>query len=212
MATLLFDLDGTLSDPKLGITRSIQYALRKLGFEAPEANELTWCIGPPLLGSLESLLANTADAEAALVHFRERFVATGIYENELYPGIMDALGALKVDGHRLFVETSKPKVFAERIIAHFELGEFFDAIYGPDLDDTRSGKSKLLAVLVRDEQLDPSQTTMIGDRAQDIIAGRENDLSTLGVLYGYGSETELRSAGADQLCPRPHDLINHLGA
>ncbi|MGI9422129.1 MAG: HAD hydrolase-like protein [Hyphomicrobiaceae bacterium] len=211
MSNILFDLDGTLSDPKLGITRSIQFALQELGRDIPRADDLTWCIGPPLLGSLEALLGNRADAEIALTHYRERFSAIGIRENELYPGISDCLSSLKADGHRLFVATSKPKVFADRIIEQFELTDRFEAIYGPGLDETRSGKTEILQRLLGKERLDPRRTTMVGDRSHDIVAGLENNLSTLGVLYGYGSEAELRTAGAAILCHKPQDLFDYLG-
>jgi phosphoglycolate phosphatase len=206
MSAILFDLDGTLSDPKPGITRSIQFALEKLGREVPPADDLTWCIGPPLLGSLEKILGDRAEAEEALRLYRERFAEIGLYENALYPGILSALATLSGDGHRLFVATSKPTVFADRIIAHFELSDFFEAVYGSELDGTRTDKGELLAHIVRETGIDPQAATMIGDRSHDIIGARKNGMQTLGVLYGYGSEAELRNAGADALVRSPDEL------
>jgi phosphoglycolate phosphatase len=211
MSVILFDLDGTLSDPKPGITRSIQFALEKLGRDVPPTDELTWCIGPPLLGSLETLLGERAEAEAALALYRQRFGEIGLYENALYPGIRSALVDLSGRGHRLFVATSKPTVFAERIIAHFALSAFFDAIYGSELDGTRSNKVELLAHVVREAAIEPATTTMIGDRSHDIVGGRRNGMRSLGVLYGYGSEAELRDAGADGLVRAPDELPGCFG-
>jgi len=210
MCVICFDLDGTLSDPKLGITRSIQHALRELGRPVPTADDLTWCIGPPLLGSFQKLLGSRKEAENALLLYRERFRETGIYENELYPGIGAALSGLKASGHRMFVATSKPKVFADRIIDHFGLSPCFETIYGSELDGTRSDKSPLLAWMVAQERLGSGTTVMVGDRGYDIIAGRANGMATLGVLYGYGTRAELLHAGADDLCQSPIDLTLHL--
>ena len=210
MSVICFDLDGTLSDPKLGITRSIQHALRELGRPVPTADDLTSCIGPPLLGSFKKLLGSSKEAENALRLYRERFGETGIYENELYPGIAAALSGLKSSGRRMFVATSKPKVFADRIIVHFGLSPYFEAIYGSELDGTRSDKSELLAWVVAQERLSPAKAVMVGDRSHDIAGGRENGMATLGVLYGYGTRTELLEAGADDLCQSPIDLTLHL--
>ena len=117
MTTLFFDLDGTLTDPKPGITRSIQYALRKLDRAVPSEDELTWCIGPPLRASLQKLLGGDDLADQALALYRERFADIGLYENQVYPGIADILSGLASSRRRMFVATSKPHVYAERIIA-----------------------------------------------------------------------------------------------
>ena len=210
MSVICFDLDGTLSDPKLGITRSIQHALRELGRPVPTADDLTWCIGPPLLGSFKKLLGSRKEAENALLLYRERFTETGIYENELYPGIAAALSGLKSSGRRMFVATSKPKAFADRIIEHFGLSPYFEAIYGSEFDGTRSDKSELLGWVVAQEPLSPAKTVMVGDRSHDIAGGRKNGMATLGVLYGYGTMAELLEAGADDLCQSPTDLTLHL--
>lgn len=208
--TVCFDLDGTLTDPKLGITRSIRHALAALDQSASDDDDLTWCIGPPLLESFEKLLGDRQRAAAALVHYRERFGAIGLYENAVYPGIREALTSLTSAGHRLFVATSKPGVYAERIIEHFELTNCFEVVFGAELDGKRSDKTELLAWVVDRARLDPKTTTMIGDRAHDIIGGRNNCMTTVGVLYGYGTTVELESAGADQLCATPADLLQTL--
>src|ERR1700761_1047847 len=129
MNPIFFDLDGTLTDPKPGITRSIQYALRQLDHTAPPEDELTWCIGPPLHASLKKLLGTDDLADRALVLYRERFGDVGLFENEVYPGIPDVLSALAKSGRRMFVATSKPVVYAERIIDHFNLGGYFERVF-----------------------------------------------------------------------------------
>lgn len=202
---ICFDLDGTLTDPKSGITRSIRHALSVLGHPVPENDDLTWCIGPPLLGSLEKLLGDRQQAAAALVHYRDRFGDVGLYENEVYPGIREALASLRQHGHRLFVATSKPWVYARRITDHFALTDHFEAVFGAELDGTRSDKTDLLAWIRRQASLDPATTTMVGDRSHDIIGGSRNDMTTVGVLYGYGTTAELTEAGADMLCDTPAD-------
>ncbi len=207
MNAICFDLDGTLTDPKLGITRSIRYALEKLNRAVPlRDDDLTWCIGPPLIGSLEKLLGDRQAAEAALSIYRERFGDIGLYENEVYPGIREALAALIANGKRLFVATSKPSVYAERVIDHFDLSGFFEAVFGSELDGTRADKTELLAWVLKEKRLDPATTAMVGDRRYDIISGRNNGMPTVGVLYGYGPRSELVDAGATTLCDKPSDL------
>ena len=144
MTAIFFDLDGTLTDPKLGITRSIQYALNKLYRTTPVENELTWCIGPPLLASLKKLLGNDDLADIALSLYRERFADIGIFENDVYPGIKETLSVLAKSGHRLFVATSKPSVYAQRIIDHFKMTAYFDQVFGSEMDGRRSDKAELL--------------------------------------------------------------------
>jgi phosphoglycolate phosphatase len=181
-----------------------------LSWPRPTADDLTWCIGPPLLGSFKKLLGSRIEAENALLLYRERFREIGIYENELYPDMAAALCGLKSSSHRMFVVTSKPKVFADRIIEHFGLSPYFEAVYGSELDGTRSDKSEILAWVVGQERLSLAKTVMVGDRSQDIAAGRKNGMATLGVPYGYGTRAELLEAGADDLCQSPIDLRLHL--
>lgn len=211
MNTVFFDLDGTLTDPKEGITRSIQYALERLSALVPEMDDLLWCIGPPLRASLAQLLNGDDDAAGeALALYRERFAETGLYENAVYAGIPDVLKVLKSQGKRLFVATSKPHVYAERIVEHFGLGDYFEIVFGSELDGTRVEKTDLLQYVIAQTETDPSEAVMIGDREHDMLGARNNGLSRIGVLYGYGSEAELRAAGAEQLVSSPAELLQML--
>lgn len=203
---VFFDLDGTLTDPMPGITGCVQYALQRLGEPVPEAQELTWCIGPPLLDSLARLVGDER-APMAVAHYRERFADVGLYENALYPGIVDMLQALAAAGTRMFVASSKPEVFVRRIVEHFEIGDYFSAIFGSELDGTRVDKSDLLRFALTKTRAPSPHTTMVGDREHDVIGARNNGLHAVGVLYGYGSVAELESAGVDNLANTPADLV-----
>lgn len=205
-----FDLDGTLTDPKPGITRSIQYALTRLDRPAPSEDELTWCIGPPLQASFRTLLGRDDLAERAVVLYRERFVDIGMFENSVYPGVVEVLAALT--GRRLFVATSKPLVYAARIIAHFGLDVHFEQVFGAELDGTRADKTDLLDFALKAAGVDPTRAIMVGDRRHDMVGARNNAMAAIGVLYGYGSEAELVAAGAQHLCGSPAEIIAALGA
>jgi len=208
MDAIFFDLDGTLTDPKPGITRSIQYALDKLGQQTiPTEDELTWCIGPPLRASFVKLLGE-ASADLAVSLYRERFSDIGLYENAVYAGVEDVLTALRQSGHRLFVATSKAHVFADRIIDHFDLRRHFERVFGAELDGTRADKSDLLAYALKTTSVDPSRAVMIGDRSHDMIGARNNGIKGIGVLYGYGSAQELTAAGASHLCATPNAILD----
>src|SRR5258708_8053942 len=187
MTAIYFDLDGTLTDPKAGITRSIQYALGKLDSEIPREDDLTWCIGPPLRASLAKLLGSDDLAEKALSFYRERFAGIGIFENEIYAGIEDTLSVLAGQGRRLFVATSKPGVYAERIIDHFKLSVYYERVFGSELDGRRSDKTDLLSYALKTIRVDPAQAMMIGDRSHDMIGASNNAMTSLAVLYGYRS-------------------------
>ena len=154
MTAIYFDLDGTLTDPKLGNTRSVQYALSKLDRTAPPEDELTWCIGPPLRASLKKMLGTDDLADRALSLYRERFADIGIFENEVYPGIEETLSALTGSGRRLFVATSKPSLYAERIIDHFKLRVYFERVFGAELDGRRSDKTELLGYALETTRVD----------------------------------------------------------
>jgi phosphoglycolate phosphatase len=209
MDAIFFDLDGTLTDPKPGITRSIQYALGKLDHPTvPTEDELTWCIGPPLRASFVRLLGAEASADLAVAHYRERFSDIGLYENGVYAGIRDVLTTLQQSGRRLFVATSKPHVYAERIVDHFDLRRYFERVFGSELDGTRADKSDLLAYALNAASVDSSRAIMIGDRSHDMMGARNNGMKGIGVLYGYGSEQELTAAGASHLCATPKAVLN----
>lgn len=211
--TLLFDLDGTLTDNYAGITRSIRYALSGLDGPAVDDGTLQHCIGPPLRKTFARLLA-TEDPhriEHALARYRERYAVEGWRENEVYPGIDETLAALAGRGHRMYLCTSKPKVYAERIVAHFGLAGYLDAVYGAELDPRMDDKANLMAELLACQRLDTPRCVMIGDRAQDIIAANANGVRALGVLWGYGSADELRGAGARDLLDAPAQLLAAVG-
>ncbi|MCA8929311.1 MAG: HAD family hydrolase [Alphaproteobacteria bacterium] len=198
-----FDLDGTLTDPKPGITACIRHALQRLGRTPPPADDLTWCIGPPLLASFETLLGDRELAPRALALYRERFGAVGLFENRVYDGIPATLAACRQAGLRLFVATSKPTVYATRIAAHFSFDRHFEAVCGSELDGTRTDKSALLAWVLARHGLDPARTVMIGDRHHDMVGARNNGMAGLGVAYGYGSRAELADAGAFRIVTDP---------
>jgi len=206
MKAILFDLDGTLTDPRDGITRCIAHALERMDRGPPPLEALTFAIGPPLRASLAQLLG-TEDrntVERALVHYRERFADVGLFENALYEGIPEALHALGAS--KLFVATSKPRIYAERILRHFSLDAHFIAIHGCELDGTREDKRELLAHLLPQHGISVANAVMIGDRGVDMRAARHHGLAALGALWGYGGEAELREHGAHLLCDRPADV------
>jgi len=209
LAFLLFDLDGTLTDPELGIATCIQHAVRALGRVAPPRESLRRFIGPPLRQSFGELLG-TDDAgtlDAALGHYRDRFSVTGLFENTLYPFVPGALAALQAARHRMWVVTSKPTVYATRIVEHFLLTPYFEVVYGSELTGERSDKAELVAHVLSVEELDAAQTWMIGDRAHDVRGGRSSGTHTVGVLWGYGSRQELAEAGADIIVETMDPLI-----
>ena len=208
MDAIYFDLDGTLTDPKPGITRSIQYALQRLDHPTmPTEDELTWCIGPPLRASFVRLLGAETSADLAVSYYRERFSDIGLYENGVYDGIGEVLTTLCASGHRLFVATSKPHVFAERIIDHFGLRDHFERVFGSELDGTRVDKSHLLEYALKQASVDPAKTLMIGDRSHDMVGAKNNGMKGIGVLYGYGSRDELLQAGAHHVCATPGAIL-----
>ncbi|OKO76398.1 HAD family hydrolase [Bradyrhizobium sp. AS23.2] len=209
MVTIYFDLDGTLTNPKPGITRSIQYALERLGVAVPSEDELVWCIGPPLHASLEKLTGRAELADRALVLYRERFSDVGLFENEAYSGINDTLSSIAATRQRMFVATSKPAVYANRIIDHFGLRPYFERVFGSELDGTRVDKRDLLRYALDEANVDPRSAIMIGDRSHDVVGARTNGMTAIGVLYGYGSESELMEAGAHHICAAHPELLGH---
>ncbi|PIE35630.1 HAD family hydrolase [candidate division KSB3 bacterium] len=209
---ILFDLDGTLLDPREGITKSIQYALKKLERPVPSIDELTWCIGPPLLENFKVLFKSDDDALAqeAIALYRERFADIGIFENEIYEGIPDILETLQKQGYRLLIATSKPSVFATNIVEHFELAQYFHKVYGSRLNGELCHKTELLPYILEQEHLQKEQTIMIGDRKHDILGAKSCGLRSLGVIYGYGGRKELLEAGADFLAECPSEILDIL--
>ena len=209
---ILFDLDGTLVDPKRGIIGSVQYALRGLGLPVPPMDELTWAIGPPLRDTFPRLGVAADDIETALELYRENYSGAAgdgqpaMYDADVYGGIETALAALQRAGCRLIVATSKPHVFAKPILREKRLAQYFAAIHGAELDGTRDDKVELIAHIIKVEAVDPEHALMVGDRKFDMAGARKNGLRAIGATWGYGSMTELREAGATALCDQPKGL------
>ncbi|MFS0825103.1 HAD family hydrolase [Pseudomonas phoenicis] len=191
---ILFDLDGTLTDPRLGITRSIQYALAKLGIDEPDLARLEHFIGPPLLQAfMHNYGFDEAKAWEAVNFYRERFRVTGLYENQVYAGVPQLLAALGEQDRTLYIATSKPWEFAREIARHFAFDQHFKVIYGSEFDGTRTNKVELIRHLLDEEGLDPAHTLMIGDRKHDLIGAHSNGLQAIAVGYGFGSPEELQA-------------------
>lgn len=206
--TILFDLDGTLTNPALGITNSLAYALEKFNIEVTDKKELYRFIGPPLQDSFENFYHfSKEDSLKAVDFYRDYFRHKGLYENEVYQGIPDLLERLKAQGKKLLVATSKPEEFARQILKHFELFDYFNLVAGASMDGSRCLKGDVIAHALTTAQIaDPSATIMIGDREHDIIGAKKNGLDAIGVLYGFGSQEELEKAGAKDMAKTVADL------
>ena len=206
MPVLVFDLDGTLSDPAIGIGRCINHALRHHGHPAIDDSDVPRYIGPPLDESFAAIVrdASATHIRALVERYRERYAEVGYAENALYAGIPEALGVLRDAGATLGVCTAKRADFAERILDHFGIRRHFDFVSGGDIGIRKTGQ---LAALLRDGLID-RDATMIGDRAVDILAAKANGLRSVGVLWGHGGLTELRDADPDVLLESPADLPN----
>lgn len=194
---ILIDLDGTLTDPKVGITTSARYGLNKVGHPIADSENIDWIIGPPLKASLAKLLdvdLNDDLAEQALLGYRERFAVTGLFENHLFEDVAATLAELKARGYGLFLATAKPEVYAKQILEHFNLLQYFDYPYGSELSGERTNKADLIAYILEKEKLIPEECLMIGDREHDILGARKNGIETIAVNYGYGSAQELDDA------------------
>jgi len=190
-----------LTDPKEGIVNSVLYALKKVGIEELHISELDSFIGPPIQQSfVERYNMNEGEVERAVFYFREYLKQRGLLENNIYEGIPILLKQLKDTGNHLFIATSKPTIFAEQVIEHFQLTNYFEDIIGSNLDGTRIKKEEIIAhILQTNEELNKEEIVMIGDRKHDIIGANQNGIASIGVLYGYGSETELTEVGATHI-------------
>ncbi|MDR0926095.1 MAG: HAD family hydrolase [Hungatella sp.] len=209
---LLFDLDGTLTDPKEGITKSVQYSLRHFGIEVENLDELCCFIGPPLKDSyMEYYGFSEEQARKAIDIYREYFSEKGLYENKAYEGVLDVLKSLLKAGKKLYVASSKPEVFVRKILKHFGLDSCFLFMGGADMEEIRVKKADVIRyVLTECGITDLDKTVMIGDRKHDILGAKETGIASVGVLYGYGDRQELTEAGADVLAETIFDLQNLL--
>jgi phosphoglycolate phosphatase len=208
ISNIFFDLDGTLADPKESIIRSFQFALEYLGRPCIAESEIFEFIGPPLRLSFAKVLStgNKTVIEKAVSLFRERFSKEGIAEYNNYPGIAELLSDLYRKSYRLCVVTSKPKIYADKIVRQFGLDRWIDEVFGPELDGRLDDKSELVAHIIRNLDLVPNETVMVGDRREDIMAGKSNGTLTLAVTYGFGSQKEIMDSAPDYICHNPPEI------
>ncbi len=205
---ILFDLDGTLTDPAVGITTSVAYALKKFGIEVKDISDLNHFIGPPLLDSFMADYGfDKEKAQTAIDYYRERFRVKGLYENVVYEGVPEMLQKLKNGGKNLILATSKPEPFAKEILRHFGLEEYFIYAAGSNFDGTRTAKAEVIEYALESAGVtDKSACIMVGDREHDVIGANKTGLDSVGVLYGYGSRQELETAGATHIAETVEDL------
>lgn len=198
---ILFDLDGTITDPMLGITKSVSYALNKFNIEVKDLDELCKFIGPPLKDSFIKYYNFTEeDSKKAIEYYREYFADRGIYENDVYENFENILLSLKAQNKTLIVATSKPTIFAEKILDYFDLKKYFTFISGSNLDGTRTKKADVIRHAMEQNNItDNSEVIMIGDREHDIYGAKEIGIESVGVLYGYGTYDELDNSGANYI-------------
>jgi len=207
---ILFDLDGTLTNPKEGITKCIQYALSYMGIEEPDLNNLTRFIGPPLhTAFMEYYGFDEAAAWTAVKRYRERFGTIGVYENEVFQGISDLLGQLKQNSMILAVATSKPEIFMSKILEKYDLKKYFDVAAGSELDGMRTEKADVIEEVLRRLSIsdkERSRVIMVGDRKYDIEGAKACGIHSVGVEFGFAEENELESAGADYVVSSVDEL------
>ena len=209
---ILFDLDGTLTDPGVGITNSVGYALKKFNINVKNKTELDKFVGPPLLDSFVKYYAFSEEhGKIAVEYYREYFKAKGIFENEVYDGIEDMLTLLKSKGKKVILATSKPESFAKNILKHFHLDKYFDFVAGATMDETRNKKGDVIKYALESCRInDLSTVIMIGDREHDIIGAKECGIDSIGVLFGYGSYDELHDAGATYIAETVKDILKFI--
>jgi len=206
---LFFDLDGTLTDSRPGILASMRHASTVLGIELPGDEALSRLIGPPTRDAFRELLGSSDPElnERAIAIYRQRYATLGLFESSVYPGIGRGLQALREAGFALWVVTSKPEVYANTIIDHFELRRYFGRVYGSELSGERSNKGELIGHVLGSEGISPAHVWMIGDRLHDVRGAKQNGLRAAGVLWGYGTREELDAEGADALFQSMPELV-----
>ncbi|WP_026887194.1 HAD family hydrolase [Clostridium beijerinckii] len=209
---ILFDLDGTLTDSGEGITKSVQYALKSFGILVDDLKELNKFIGPPLKDSFKKYYNfDEEKAQLGLVRYREYFADKGIYENKLYDGIIELLDVLKKNNKKIVLATSKPEVYARQILQYFKIDKYFDFAAGADFEETRVNKADVIRYALEEANItDLSKVIMVGDREHDIIGAKENNIKSVGVLYGFGDVVELTQARAEYIVKNTEELLNIL--
>lgn len=205
---VLFDLDGTLTDPGVGITKSVQYALKSYGIDVPDLSVLYPFIGPPLKDSFMKYYGFSPEKSMeAIGRYREYFTTAGMFENVVYDGIPQMLTHLKAAGKTLLVATSKPEAFAVQILEHFHLMSYFAFVGGASMDEVRVKKSEVIEYILESVCItDRSQAVMVGDREYDVFGARQCGIDTIGVLFGYGSRKELEQAEAWKIAGTVEEL------
>lgn len=206
--TILFDLDGTLTDSGVGVTNSVAYALNRFGIEVKDKTELYKFIGPPLQTSFEQYYGFSEEqAKMAVVYYREYYRNQGIFENEVYDGIEKLLKTIYDSGKKMIVATSKPELFAKEILEYFDLAKYFTDIAGADMEGARTKKDEVIAyALEKCKITDYSKVVMIGDREHDVIGADKVGIDSIGVLFGYGNYEELERAGATYIAEKVEDI------
>ncbi len=206
---IFFDLDGTLTDPGMGITNSVMYALKKFGIEETDRTKLYKFIGPPLLESFSVYYGfSEEDCWKALEYYREYFRTQGLYENEVYEGVKELLDTLVGMKKRIVLATSKPEEFAKEILRHFGLDTYFDFVAGATMDESRNKKDDVIEYALESLHItDTSSVLMIGDRKHDVLGAKKFDIDSIGVLYGYGDYEELTTAGATYIAEKVEDIV-----
>lgn len=209
---ILFDLDGTLTDPGTGITNSVAYALARWNIHVEDRRTLYRFIGPPLQDSFREYYGfSPEDALKAVDVYREYFREKGLYENEVYPGVEEMLKTLKAQGKTLILATSKPEEFAIRILKHFGLDGYFTVMAGATMDPSRSKKGDVITYALRQGGVSALSTAvMIGDREHDIFGAKQNGLDSIGVLFGYGDRDELEKAGATYIASTVEEILTYV--
>lgn len=207
---LLFDLDGTLTDPAEGITNSVAYALNKFGIEVKDKSTLYKFIGPPLVDAFSEYYGfSKEDSEKATAYYRETFRVKGLFENRVYDGVYEMLEVLKAKGKKLVIATSKPEEFTLRILKHFDLLKYFDFVAAATFDESRNSKDKVITYALEQLKInDLTKVVMIGDRHHDIDGANDNGIDSIGVLWGFGSRDELKTAGATYIAENMSNLFD----
>ncbi len=209
---VLFDLDGTLTNPEIGITNCVMYALEKFNIKVEDRKELHPFIGPPLTYSFQTFYGlSEADSQLAVKYYRERFSVKGLYENEVYDGVEKMLQQLKTSGKTLIIATSKPEEYTIKILKHFDLYKYFDFIAGATMDGSRGEKADVIRYALEISGIEnKSEAIMIGDRNYDILGAKENGLDSIGVLFGFGDYEELTKAGANYIAESVEDIAKYV--
>ena len=208
---ILFDLDGTITDSQEGIFNCVEYTLEKFGIKVEDRNSLNPFIGPPLVYAFKTYYGfSEDDAKKATAFYRERYSTVGMFENKVYDGVVDCLKTLVENGKKLYVATSKPEVYARKILEHFDLAEYFTFIGGALFEGNRTHKPEVIEYVLKENNIPLSDVVMVGDRNHDVLGAHDNNIPCVGVLYGFGDRKELEEANAEIIVSTPEELTKEL--